>query len=274
MITGFIVTILILWLLGTIIELLVLFIGYVINSISKGNKKFDKKTTVPIKRNHQLFSPGYSQVLKHFVKELDNMYISILSDENIATQLKGTGQLKSTIETFVSNAIVFDLVQTYKMLLPDSLTEIRFESSGLVVVASSLMTNLPNYTQKTNFNIAVAHQNGELFNLAKQLLDNIVAEDNPIKIDIKIKNEDRLVSQHQNENNFALPAFLCITDNPLHDKYATMLHRFATIIAQADSKLIDFKEEEVLNEIYQLVHHPIPEKDNLTIIEDTDYERK
>jgi len=249
MITGIIVTLLILWLLWTIIEWSfgILFLG--INRISKGNKKpetdLDEKRTIPINIDHQLFSPGYTQVLKSFVKELDNVYIRILSDTNIAAKLNGTGQLNSTFNDFVSNAIIFDLVQTYKMLFTGNMTDIRIESSGLAIIASSLMTNSPYYTEKTDFNLNVAHQHGELFYIAKQLLDNAEAEGNPIKIGI--------VSKYQNGNNFAFPVFLCATDNPLLDEYVTMLHRFATIITQADFiKYLYREQDEVLNEIYNM----------------------
>jgi hypothetical protein len=264
MITVIIVTILILWLLWIIINRVVTFIGYLINRMPKENKKnkigLTKKTVPPTKRKHQFLLPDYSQLLKDFVKELDNVYISILADKNIVAQLKGIGQLNSTLESFVSKSIIFDLVQTYKMLLPSNLTEIRFESSGLAIVASSLMNNLPNYTEKTAFHIAKAHQNGELFYLATQLLDNAETGGNPMKIGV--------VSKYKAGSNFAFLVFLCVTDNPLLDEYATMLHRFATIIAKADSKFIDFEKEEVLNKIYNLSTILRRNRDNFTIIED------
>jgi TM2 domain-containing membrane protein YozV/AAA+ superfamily predicted ATPase len=232
-----------------------------------GTKKYDsasiKKELAknPDSPTQPLPSPKYFQLLKDFVKELNNVYLMILSDRNIVSQINSTGQLNMSLNDFVANAILFDLVQTCKMLCPDKLMKKTLESSGLAIVASSLMKNMPNYAEKTGYDMVKVHLNGELLNLTKQLLSRAKAEDNPIKLSVEIKDEDRLVSKHQNESNFAFPAFLCVTDNPLLDDYATMLHRFAIIIARADGVISD-SEEKILKEIYQRVHHPVPEKKN------------
>jgi TM2 domain-containing membrane protein YozV/SpoVK/Ycf46/Vps4 family AAA+-type ATPase len=221
-------------------------------------KELDKKPNAP---TNQQFSPKYLLPLSKFVKELLDMYSKILSNNNIVTQLNGSGQLNMPLNDFVRTAMLFDLVQTCKMLCPDKLIRNTLESSGLAIVASSLLRNVPTYTEKTPYSIVKAHLNGELLYLTKQLLSKANAEDNPIKVNAEIKDGDRLISKHQNKNNFAFPAFLCITDNPLLDEYASLLHRFATIIAEADGAITD-SEEKTLKKIYQRVHYPVPEKRN------------
>jgi hypothetical protein len=82
---------------------------------------------------------------------------------------------------------------------------------------------------------------------------------NPLKIKVHHTDDDKIISTKKVQSNLSLPTALKLIESPLFDDYATTLYRFATIIAKAD-KIVSKEDEEILKEIYQLTHNPIPEK--------------
>ena len=150
------------------------------------------------------------------------------------------------------------MIQISKILSDNKFTTGSLEATGLVLSSYPFLPNVnSNLVLEKDYNtLALSHKQGILKEMAQQLIDISLTE-NPLQISLNNGN-----SENTNfENKLAFPTFLKISDNPLFQEYSTTLYRYATIISKADN-IVTKREENLLKQIYQITHNPIPETKN------------
>lgn len=207
------------------------------------------------------FTEEYFLLLKNLSVSLENILSLLQNDKEITDHLLNAGLEKSQKNQFIKNTVVYDLVKVFRMLVKGQLKHHPLETTGLAIVAHPLLSNddedfLAQGFQKSR----LAHTQNIYLEFAEELL-SLNDIENPMQLSIQKKDGDTLISESKSENPLAFPPFLKFSQHPLLDDYATLLYRFATIIAKADAK-VDPMEEILLKEIYRFTHQPLPQIEN------------
>lgn len=206
------------------------------------------------------FSYQYYSLLKEFSKSLYQIVQKLQTNEAILERVNA-GQLQTAPSEFIANCVIYDIIQISKTLAKNRLSTKSLEATGMVLATNQLLPNNNEDMLNNDFDtISLAHQKGLYKEIAKQLID-IGAMDNPMEITIQETQDEKVISSTKSQNNLAFPTFLKISNNPLFEEYATVLYRYATIVSKADNVVTKI-EENILKDIYQQTHNPIPEKKN------------
>ena len=203
------------------------------------------------------FSFQYYNLIKDFYFTLSNLLHKLRSNEEIKEQFN-KGNLQTSPDEFIANCVLYDMIQISKILSDNKFTTGSLEATGLVLSSYPFLPNVnSNLVLEKDYNtLALSHKQGILKEMAQQLIDISLTE-NPLQISLNNGN-----SENTNfENKLAFPTFLKISDNPLFQEYSTTLYRYATIISKADN-IVTKREENLLKQIYQITHNPIPETKN------------
>lgn len=212
-------------------------------------KEYKAKPGATSSQSH--YSPTYHELLKQNAQELKIILKKMAVDSAVREQLKNTGQLRCSISDFLVSCITYDLVQAVNALRNHDFRNEELEAFGLLRVASGVVESMADIYADSWWASEKKYRSKQLLALIKTVR-TIGDGANPLSVTI---------DTHKNRSDFALPAFLCALDSSLLEEYATVLHRFATIISKADG-VITREEEQKLKEIYEALHYPIPEKRN------------
>jgi len=206
-----------------------------------------------------IFSKKYYDLLIEFSKQLTIIINKLSKDEflieKIKDSLNGIG-----IDKFFSFCVFYDLWQILKILCKYQYTKESLEVTGVVLLSNKILKSSDDYFKLGYEIVAKGHSTGVFKDVAKSM-EELAARNNPLEVNVKILNENQVVSAKKLQSNLSLPSTLKILNDPLFDEYATTLYRFATIIAKADD-IVSKDEEEILKEIYKLIHIPLPEDVN------------
>lgn len=206
------------------------------------------------------FSYQFYSLLKDFSNSLFRIVQKLQTHEAILERINA-GNLQTASDEFITNCVIYDLIQVSNILAKGKLSTKSLEATGLVLATNQLLpSNSEDMLDKDFDTIAIAHQQGLYQNIAKQLIE-IGSMENPMQISIQETQDEKVISSTKQQNNLSFPTFLKISDNPLFEEYVTVLYRYATIISKADN-VVSKTEETLLKDIYQITHNPIPEKKN------------
>jgi len=166
---------------------------------------------------------------------------------------------KNNSEKFIRACVMFDLVQTYRILVGRRGESRSVEMSSMAFVVGHIVGS-KDIIESVGYEKFIAlHYDGALITAAESFLNNTVTE-NPITISLNKGSDAPVVKK----SDFSLPAYLCYLGNPIFEKYAVTLRQFATVLAKVDG-VISGGEETLLKEIYEMVHNPIPEISRNTV---------
>lgn len=196
----------------------------------------------------------YFDLLKIFSNELLDVSIALENDDSLR-QLVDNNVDKSKVEsgTFIRNCVLFDLAKIFRILLDDDADARLAKMSGLAY-AGRYVKGALDVISPMDYNSFIAlHIKGSWIASAESMMD---MASSPPPISINVSRGDN--APGGKSSDFALPAVLSYSGNPLFDKYAVTLCQFATVIAKADG-VVSGNEEVLLKQIYEMVHNPIPE---------------
>lgn len=206
------------------------------------------------------FSHQYYTLLKDFSPSLNTIVNKLQTNEAILERVEAGG-LKTDPAEFIATCVNYDLIQITRTLSNDNVSPKSLEATGLTLTCYRFLPNSKNETLIEDFEtVSSKHQKGAYQDIARQLIA-IGEIENPMQVTIQRKDNDEVVSSDKLRNKLAFPPFLKLSDNPLFDEYATVLYRFANVIAKADNTVSE-NEVELLKEVYEFLKNPIPEKKN------------
>ena len=224
------------------------------------NKKINFENNVTNITKSKEFSIQFYSLLKDFSNSLYRVVKKLKTDKDILDRVNA-GNLDVSSEQYITNCVIYDMIQISVILAKGDLSSKSLEAAGLVLATNQLLpNNSNNMLERDHSFLSQAFKNGVYTEIAESLLE-IAETPNPLDITIKDNQENIQNSAYKITNNLSFPTLLKITDNSLFDEYVTTLYRYACIISKADD-LVSKEEQEILNEIYQILHHPIAEKKN------------
>ncbi len=207
------------------------------------------------------FTKQYYDLLVDFASELKSTTKKLSKDAILKEKLR---DILDEMPTFISYCVTYDLCQVAKALNDGNYDNDELETSGLILSTNQIFGNSEaNFLESEYETVALSHSKG-LYKGVADVIIGIGNNDNPLKIDISHLENNEVSSRTKLQGKFALPQALKVVDHPFFDEYASMLYRFANIIAKADNH-ISKDEEKRLKEIYQAIHNPIPEQVNKSL---------
>lgn len=229
----------------------------------KDNTNFSNPAPI-IKKNDFEFTQQYYNLLTDFNLELKSISINLSKDKVLIEKLKGS--LGTTTQhEFIPYCVIYDLCQIAKALNNGNYDKGALETTGLILSTNKILPEIETDLLGAGYEtVALSHSKGLYNGVAKSIID-IGNNSNPLNIDITHIKNNEVKSNKKFQGNLSLLNALKINDHPLFDEYASLLYRFANIIAKADNRITK-EEENRLKEIYQIIHNPIPEEMNKSLI--------
>ncbi len=211
----------------------------------------------------QEFSQRYYNLLMDLSEQIASLSTRLIADDILTEKLKGSIGDQSP-ETFISYCMIYDCCQIFKLLRKEQFDEASVEMTGAALLSSKLTPNTESLFNTARFEVIEnMHATGGFREMARGLIE-ISGNNNPLKISLNSTRDNQVVSSKRVQSNLSLPAALKLIDHPLFDEYVSMLYRYATIIAKANNT-VSKDEEEILKEIYQITHNPLPEEKNASL---------
>lgn len=213
--------------------------------------KNEHKTGSSITKN---FSYQYYNLLKDFSQSLIKITDKLQNNIEVLEYIE-SGNLDTNPKEFILNSIIYDIIQLSKIIGNNNYSPNSIEATGIVLITNQLIAyNEIKLLDNGYSSILSAHTKG-LYNDIYLKIIGVEDLENPMQINIQEIRDKKVISKSEKQNTLTFPAFLKISKNPIFDEYATMLYRFANIIAKADN-IITKDEENLLKEVYQISHHP------------------
>ncbi len=203
------------------------------------------------------FRKEYFDLLVEFQSSLSIISAQLYSDERFVEKLKEG--VTNYGNDFIDGCILYDCYQTVKMLSNDRFDKSSLETFGLVQLAPVLLKTQNTLTQgyQPNANLF----DNKKFTAMADAISDLAGGGNPLQISEEELDNDIVLSSEKFQSVFCLPTALKILDSQYFDEYASLLYRFANIIAKADNAVTK-EEEDALKRIFAATHKPIPEKPN------------
>lgn len=201
------------------------------------------------------FSKQYFDLLVDFSPTITEIRSKLEDDEDLNEKLKNAVN-GITIKEFIQICIFYDFYQIVKTIGKGQVNSESLEVFGLVFLSGKIIDRLSSFSLPMNYeSLNTMFSAGIQKEVAKSVI-KVGDIPNPLKISIKHADNNKVIS-----DNLSLTTALKSLNDPLFDEYATVLYRFATIVAKADNSVSE-DEENTLKEIYQITHNPISEEDN------------
>lgn len=197
-------------------------------------------------------SQKYFDLLLESWNEIEKMTSILVKDKDLLSYLKkSTDNSEVGIEEIIRGCIIFDLAQVFKILLGDNGKEKLVQMSSLAFAGGDLIMGSDNF-QEINYPTFVALHKRGAFNELAEIILKIGQAKPPFCVTLRGGENESVIETPE----FSLPAILSESGNPMFEKYAVSLCRFATVLAKADAA-ISGKEETTLKIIYEKTHNPI-----------------
>jgi AAA+ superfamily predicted ATPase len=187
-----------------------------------------------------------------------NLLLDVLNGlENITNRLKGdkvwevnyphqTAQVPAP--QLVAMTVIQDVVKVCRILSEGNIETDSVEHTGLMVVCMKLLKDDMEAFQFEYDTIAKSHE-GRLYNQVSEGILTMGLNTSPFLLTGNDANDEG------RRYDLAMPVVLKELKHSLLDEYNTLLYRFATVLAKADSK-ISGREEELLKDVYNKINKP------------------
>lgn len=206
------------------------------------------------------FSHQYYTLLKELSNSTSETIQKLQKNQDLLKQLENQ-PLQTTAPQFIANCVIYDMIQVYILLGKDKLPKRSLEAMGLILVVYPFLPETTENPMERDFETLEHRYLQGLYENIVQELIAVGESQPPMQVSINEMQDEKIISEILPKNKLCLPAMLKISHNPLFDEYATLLYQYATVISKADNT-ISAQEEVLLKEVYQITHHPIPEKVN------------
>jgi SpoVK/Ycf46/Vps4 family AAA+-type ATPase len=226
-----------------------------INTLTALFERYNDSSNDKIELENLNFSKQYYDLIVDFLPSLTEIREKLEADDDLNEKLKNAVN-GITIQEFIQICIFYDCFQIVKIIGKEQVNLESLEVFGLVLLSGKIMEQLSSSSLAMDYeNLNRIFSAGLQKDVAESII-KIVEIPNPLKISIQHSDNNKVIS-----DKLSLTTALKSINDPLFDEYATVLYRFATIIAKANNSVSE-EEENTLKDIYQITHNPISEDDN------------
>lgn len=221
-------------------------------------KRSSGPNSIPvIDKNSYTLSNQYYYLLKDFQQQVEDLCEKLYRDEEINKKFKNLEE-GVTVENVILYSTSYDLCQLAKILGKGIVKENSLEATGTALIVTKLMTRSENdFLNKYEYEVVAQMFEQKKWGSIIDFVIDLASKPNPLSI--TATEDERDFPQKDAKSQLAMPVTLKILNHELFDEYATTMYRFASIIAKSDN-VISKNEENILKDIYQQLHYPLPEK--------------
>lgn len=230
--------------------------------------EFKKYLDLLLSKTEKLESPPrFTKEYFELIVDFETSIISIIKklelNENLLDKLKELA-IGITINQFIQFCVFYDFFQILKIICKEQVDPIGLETFGFVLLSDKIIERLSSVSLAMNYEtLKIIFSTGIQKDVAESII-KIADVANPLKISIKHTDDGKGAFVKNLGNGLSISTALKVINDPLFDEYATVLYRFATIIAKTDN-IVSKEEESILKEVYQLTHNPISNEENKSI---------
>ncbi len=213
--------------------------------------------------NSEIFSKKYFDLLLDFSDNVNIVVRKLESNPKLLDKLKDVVEGMSVVD-FVQFCVFYDFYQILKIVGKEkgSVNPNSLGAFGFLLISPKIIQKLSAASLEMNYEtLKIMFSTG----IQKDPVESMIKlADIPNPLKISIQDNTKESSPKILGNALSITTALKLISDPLFDEYATILYRFANIIAKADNS-ISKEEENVLKEIYQFTHNPLSDEENKSL---------